>query len=436
MSRRGAAFILIVVALGSIGPGGVGIARGQAADRAIEFEDLGFTRPGEPGVRSSALRAFAASATDATALVLNTAGLARVKRVHGGVAFAYDGSRVEVDYGNGATGDDLGALRLAFAGVAFPIPVLRGSLVPAVSVHRAFTSDLAIDYARDNAADGRSETFAMEQRGATYAYSLGVGTDLSSALSAGVSVFGLDGSIDTQRQYDWQPLVTDPAEHTFVLEDIASDVSGYGAQIGMQLFLHERASVGIRFNTPTIVNIRSAGVREETRQVDNDVGSFVREETDVSTEYILPYRVDGAIAVPVRSLLMTAQVSYMNWGEAAIDGRRILTQETDPVLDAVVGFGGGVEWSPARLPLRLRAGFEHAPAPLRYLQTDRIDNDRLDRVQAESGRTRIAAGAGLLLRSRIVVDAAWVHTSGSRESNILRDQYRASLVSVQGTYWF
>jgi long-subunit fatty acid transport protein len=308
--------------------------------------------------------------------------------------------------------------------------------VPAFTVHRAFASDLAIVYSRNNTEDGRSENFDMEQSGATYAYSLGVGTDLSSTLSMGVSAFALRGSIDTRRQYDWQPLVTSPTEHTFVLEDIASDVGGYGAQIGMQFHMHERVQFGIRINTPTVVNVQSVRTREETEQIANDVGTFLRETTEQETEYILPYRLEGAIALPLPSLLLTAQVSYADWSNAAVDGRRVLTPQTDPVLQKVFCYSAGVEWSARGLPLQLRAGFEYAPTPLKYLQTDRIDNDRIDRVLTRSGRTRVAAGAGVLVRSRIVLDAAWVRTSGSRESSIMNDEYSATLVSLQGTYWF
>ena len=411
-------------------------AHAQNPARTAEFEDLGFTEPVEIGARASAMRTFAATADDATALVLNPAGLARIKRPQGEIAAAHQSSRLRLDYGRGPTGNAAGTTRLAFAGVAFPLRVLRGSLVPAVSVHRAFSSARDLVYARDNRTDGRSESFSLEQSGGTYAYSLGVGTDLSAAISAGLSLYALNGHVEALRQYHWQPLVTAPTEHTFVLENVTSDVGGYGARVGMRFYVHRRVQVGFRLDTPTVINVRSRVTREETRQIDNDVGSFVRVTSDETTEYIIPYRVDGAVALLMGPVRLTAQVGYSDWSTAAIDGRRVLTRQTDTTLESVVSLGSGLEWSPARLPLRLRAGFEHAPSPLKYLATDRIDNMDIDRVQSQSGRTRMAAGAALLLRSQFVVEAAWVHASGSRTTATLRDEYRATAFSVQGACYF
>ncbi len=436
MRRRLAAALVLACCIGPIGPKGAVTAGAQAQDRAVEFEDLGLTGTAETGARATALRAFAASSNDATALVLNSAGLARVKRIHGALVMARAESRVALDYGDGPTGQDVSDSYLAFAGVAYPLRVLRGSLVPAISVHRAFNSALDLAYTRDNVTDARAERFQMQQSGATYAYTLGLGIDLSSTLSAGVSAFLLNGSIDTHRRYQWQPLVTPPGERTFVLEDVSSDVGGYGAQIGMQLYFHPRVQIGLCFNAPTVVKLHSTGVREETTQIENDVGSFLRQTSEGDTEYILPYRFQGAVAVPLGAWLLAAQVNYADWGEAAVDGRRIYTRSTETVMETVLGFSAGVEWSPSRLPLRLRAGYEYAPSPLKFLQTDRIDNDSLARIGSQSGRSSIALGAGALLFTRIVVDAAWVQSEGTRETNVLTDDYSASLVSLQAAYWF
>jgi long-subunit fatty acid transport protein len=249
-------------------------------------------------------------------------------------------------------------------------------------------------------------------------------------------LFFLDGRIDALHQSDWVPTVPNPTTHTYVLADVEADVGGYGARIGAELYLHERFQIGLQFTSPTVVNVRAKQVREETQQVANDVGSFVRVETETDTEYLLPYRVEGAIAVPIRDFLVCAQFNYANWSEAAIDGQRVFTQQSDSVLRRTVGLAAGVEWRPAPTPLRLQAGFEYAPGALKYLQTDRIDNDGIERAEKDSGRTRVSAGAGWLVRGRLVLDAAFVRTQESREADLLADEYRAWQVSLQGTYWF
>jgi hypothetical protein len=189
-----------------------------------------------------------------------------------------------------------------------------------------------------------------------------MGTDLSPALSAGVSIFMLDGNIDLLRQFDWQPLVSLPTEHTFVVENSSSDVGGYGAQIGFRLYVHERVQMGITVNSPTVLNVSTHRMREETKQIINDIGTFTQESSDETAEYILPYRVEGGVAFSLGSVRLTAQAGYTDWSNAALDGRRVLTSNTDAALKSVVSLAAGVEWTLTRLPLRLRAGFENASA--------------------------------------------------------------------------
>jgi hypothetical protein len=429
---RTATALLVFLPVAGVSPA----VRAQAPGRAAEFDDLGFTRAAGIGARATAMRTFAATSDDVTALVLNSAGLARVRRISGAVVVAHETARMTLDYGSGPAGDELSATRLSFAGVAVPLPVLRGSLVPAFSVHRAFSSERALSYARNNTSAGRMENFSSEQSGATYAYTLGMGTDLSPALSAGVSIFMLDGNIDLLRQFDWQPLVSLPTEHTFVVENSSSDVGGYGAQIGFRLYVHERVQMGITVNSPTVLNVSTHRMREETKQIINDIGTFTQESSDETAEYILPYRVEGGVAFSLGSVRLTAQAGYTDWSNAALDGRRVLTSNTDAALKSVVSLAAGVEWTLTRLPLRLRAGFENAPSPLKYLVTDRIDGNSVDRVQSESGRTSVAAGAAIMLHRQIALDVAWVRTSGSRTGSVVQDDYSATLFALQGSYYF
>jgi hypothetical protein len=409
-------------------------AGAQESARAVEFDDLGFTAPGTAGARATALGALTASVDDVTALIHNPAGLARVKRIHGMTAFTRE--RLRVDGGANGNGDDTGSSHLEFAGGAVPVRVFRGSLVPAISIHRAFSSGRELQYARDNVDKGRSENWSLQQSGATYAYTIGFGTDLSSTLCAGVSVFLLDGGIDALRQYDWAPLVTNPTLHTYVLEDTRAGVSGYGARVGLQMFLHPRIQIGIQATTPTVVNVDASGIREVTNQIVNDIGNFTRTDIERTTEYILPYQVDMGVAVPLNTLLVNVRVRSTNWAQAGIEGGTLILPSTEPMMDRVIALAVGVEWRPRTLPFKLRAGYEHAPDPMRYLQTDRIDNDRLAAVTRSDGRDVVSAGAGVLIRQRVAVEAAWQRVSASRETASSHDELHSSRITLQGTYWF
>jgi hypothetical protein len=177
-------------------------------------------------------------------------------------------------------------------------------------------------------------------------------------------------------------------------------------------------------------------VQETTIQVDNDVGSFTRETTTTSREYVLPYRLDAALAVPWKTVTVAAQVGYADWTGATIDGHRIRTQGGEDVLRSVADVRGGVEWSSPVRGLRVRAGAAHARGALSFMQADRVDEDRLEPVVSESGRTRWSLGAGLLLGARVVVDAAYEHVRGERSAESVGDGIDAGGVLVQGSYWF
>ncbi len=415
------------------------VARGgaQAPDRGVEFEDLGLDRWLDASVRGAALSAFAATTNDAAALAYNPAGLARAKRMTATVAFAGTHSSFDYSYHGSPRAADEDEVALQFMAAAFPLPVFRGSLVPAVGVQRVFTSSLDFSYAGFNAPDARDDRFFVHQSGATYAYHVGAAVDLSSVISAGASFMLLDGNVDRVRQYDTRSMIINPNVHTFVYEETTADVDGYGARFGLQLYALEKLQLALSLVTSLVVETEATIVTEETRQVDNDVGTFTRETITELTEYKVPYRIEGALAVPAsRSLLLTAQVAYADWSQATIDDQRLITSDLESVLRSVVDVRAGVEWTSSRWPLRVRAGFARARRPMSFLEADRIDMDQLERVSAESVSTRYSLGAGWLLRESIVVDTAAWYGSGERSSDTIDDRRESASLSIGFGYWF
>lgn len=432
--RRSARVLLLTAWLAAVS---AGRAAAQAPDRAIEFEDLGLDAPLDASARGLALSAFAATANDATALAYNPAGLARVKRISGVATLAGRHSTFDFSYGGDARVADLDEVALHFVGVAFPLPVLRGSLVPAVGVQRLFTSSLELSYQGFNAPDVRNDRVTLQQTGATYAYRVGAGIDLSAAFSLGAEVIVLDGGVDRVRQYDTRGLVVDPNVHTFVYEDTDADVDGYGACLGFQFYAFEALQLGVSLTTPVVFEVEATTVTEETRQVDNDTGTFTLETTNTTTEYKIPYRIEGALAAPVSpALLFAFQAGYTDWSQATIDDQRLITTALESVLRPVLELRGGVEWTLARWPLRVRAGVLHRRRAAAFLQSDRIDNDRLQRVDTESATLRYSLGAGCLVRGSIGIDVAAAHTRGERASSTIGDTRETTTVSISLGYWF
>jgi len=414
-----------------------GGAVAQAPDRAIEFEDLGFTGAPDVSSRGAGLSAFAATVSDATALVYNPAGLARVKRrLVPTMVLGRCATTVTTTSGGAPSGSSFDGIGLQFLGGAAAVPVTRGSFVPAVAVYRAFVSDLDLAYAGPNAPDARDDAFRFQQSGSTFAFALGAGVDLASAVSTGISVFALEGGFHSLRQSHTRQATPAPATDTYVVEDIDGDVDGIGARFGFELYAHRHLHLAAVITTPILINVSTGSTREESRQVENDVGSFVRTASSGTTEYIIPYRVDGGFAAPWGAWLVTAQVGVSDWSQAAIDAERLHLPTGDSVLGRVIDWKAGVEWTAPRRPLRVRAGAARLPFVPRYLEADRIDNDRLELVDTESGPWRAGAGAGALLRERITIDASYTRTWGERRAASMTESREGSQILVEGSYWF
>jgi hypothetical protein len=412
-------------------------ARAQGGDRAIEFNDFGFDRPLEASARGAALSALAASARDPTALVYNPACLARVARVCALATFGGADASLDYTYAGDTRSAALDEYALQFVGGAVPVPVVRGSLVPAAGIQRVFSSALDISYRAYNTDDDRDDALQLHQAGATYAFHLGMAADVSDAFSAGVDFMVFDGGVDRTRQYDTRGRTVDPNVHTFVYEDTDADVGGVGARFGLLFYAFDRLQLGLVVTTPLSLTLDATTVTEETRQVDNDVGTFTRETTQQATEYETPYRLDGALGLPLApSLLVTAQVGYSDWALATIDGERLITTDLQDVMRTVLDLRAGVEWTSTRWPLRVRAGFAHARASSAYLEADRIDNDQLEPMSAETASTRVALGAGYLARASIVIEAAVAYAENDRSSRTVGDGRAVTSVSLGCGYWF
>ncbi len=409
----------------------------QSPDRAVEFEDYGLDRPLDASTRGVGLSAFAATANDASALAYNPAGLARIKRVTGVASMVGIHTSFDFQYDGSVRTSDVDEVALQFAGAAFPLPVLRGSLVPAIGVQRLYTASLDISYQGFNAPDVRNDRLAINQSGAAYAYHVGAAIDLSSFFALGASVMFLDGGVDRIRQYDTRRLVIDPNVHTFVYEDATADIDGYAGRFGLMFYVIEQLQVSVAYTTPTAFETEVTTVSEVTRQVDNDVGSFERTTTTTTTDYKTPYYLEGALAMPLaRSLLLTAQVGYADWSQATIDEQRLITTTHQSVMRSVVDIRAGAEWSASRWPLRVRAGFALARRAVGFLEADRIDYDRLQPIASESSSARYSVGAGYLLGRAIAIDLAVGYARGERVSTTIGDTRHATSVSIGCGYWF
>ncbi len=412
-------------------------ARAQSPDRAVEFEDLGLDRILTASPRGFALSAFAATASDATALTVNPAGLARAKRIAAVGSFGGAHKTFDYTYDDELRTRELDEYALQFVGAAFPLPVLRGSLVPALGLQRMFSSSLALAYQGFNEADARDDRLDLQQTGAVYAVHFGAGIDISSAFALGLSFFILDGGIDLVRQYDVHGRVIDPDVHTFVYETVDSDVDGYGARAGLSLYPVSWLQLALTVTTPVVVELESSIVVETTRQVVNEAGSFTRVTSERTSEYKIPYRIDAAMAIPASaSILFALQMGFCDWSQATLDDRRLITTDHDSVLRSVLELRAGVEWTLPGRPLRVRAGAARGRAICGFVEADRIDYDQLERIESETQHIQVSLGAGYLLWRRVNLDLSMGFARAERVSTTIFDTRDTVTVLIGGGYWF
>ncbi len=393
----------------------------QTTDQTVEFEELGLTLPLYSGARAAGLAgAYATICNDAHSLYYNPAGLARIRRVEVTAGFQFEDRNVTTQfYGSpGQVSNNAGGLD-AFT-VAYPAFTYRGNLVAAVGVFRWSSS--ALDVARRGIdTEGLDSRFLLQQTGGIYSYHAGLGVDLSPALSGGVSINVVHGSVDVLRQYDFTATAGNGVSQ-FVVEDITQNITGFGARAGMQLFALSWLRLGATLSTPTWLKVSGTQQTETTVYNFNAADDFESSSMTRSRNYLVPFRVETGAALNAGPVVAMVEACYSDWREAAIDSRRFRNRQFESVFQPTWDIRAGIEYSATQVPLRVRAGYAYRPYPLKYLQRDHLENDEIEEASVGAQRQQIAGGAGYLFGERVMVDAAYTHTWGDRALDILVDE--------------
>ena len=414
-----------------------GSAIAQSSIRSLEIDDFGLTRQLTPGARPAGIGgAYTALVNDVHGLIYNPAGLAAIKRIE--ISLGAHHSRIEMEaefYGDRSSIDARdGSMELA--SVAFPIPVIRGSLVGAAGVYRVFSSALDLHYSGPNSTSNTQDNFLLQQTGSIYEYNLGFGVDLAAVLSGGITGFLLDGNINSLRQFDFTFLPPDELRSVFVSDDVDMDVDGYGARLGAIFHIHRGLEVGLSFTTPVVIKMQGSAFTEVTDVIDNDIDTFIQTTAPVETEYILPARLDTGVAGTWRRFTLSVDVAYVDWTTTTIDGRRLRNQQLETLFREVVEVKAGVEVTLPWLPVRVRAGYANLPYPLKFLPADRIELQDMRRVTVDTERHRWGFGAGALVAGVIVFDAAYTYTSGERSVESLSQREELHNFVLTAAYRF
>jgi long-subunit fatty acid transport protein len=403
--------------------------RAQDVNDTVTMEDLGFTRRLTAGSRPAALAgAYAAVAEDAHALFYNPAALVGVRTTEFQLGFQHQSRTVESAFYGTTRSVDNGTLGLDDLAIAHAVPTVRGSLVLAGGVYRAYSTNIDIANQGFNSTTATDDDYLLQQGGSVYSYTFGGAIALSPTLAAGANVYFLHGEISALTQFTYTFVPLPPAGQLVtetVLDDAVFDADGIGATIGLLYQPVKSLTFGFAMGTPVAINLTGDAVQERAQYYNAAPDAFVSSVSAIEADYKLPFTVNGGIALSTKRAVISVEVDYAYWSEAEIGGRQVRDQNLQSIFSNTLGFRAGVEATIG--PLSLRGGYAYTPHPLEYLQADRIEGTQLTKATIVTESQSVAGGVGLLIAKVLTLDASVEYEYGERSIPTLtdrRDTYR------------
>jgi hypothetical protein len=365
-----------------------------------------------------------AAAEDASAIDLNPAALARMRRVEfsGGLAKSSD------DLSGTALGNEfstqLSRTSLSSVRFAYPFPTYRGSLVVGISGHRVQGLDgdfLAAyedsitwkEYQSDPDSLALSAPWAqvedLTSTGGLYAWTLAGAFDASPRVSLGASASLWTGSYESRFAWSADDAYGFSLRYTAFTRETMSqvDVSGLRAKLGGLFYVSDALAVGAVIETPITLTFEGSERVVELRDFESSPDSMSVSDTYFSDELVLPFTFAGGVSwTPIELLDIVADVVYTDWSEMTYAGYLYLGDQTEreKAYRATTDVRLGVEATLPSWPLRLRAGYMTRPVAYRGLDVDR-------------DRSYFTLGAGVLVDTVFAVDVAWMTGSWDRSAD-------------------
>jgi hypothetical protein len=253
------------------------------------------------GARALAMGgAHIAVASDATALIYNPAGLARVSRIEfaGGLTHqSADNATSWQIIGQPYDGPSQNNTRFSSANIVMPVPTYRGSLVLALGVNRVHSFDRTMDYQYVPAV-GSIETGAESESGGLYLWSLGGAIDVSPNVSVGAALNLWTG----RDNYNWfkEVSVINHPESDYRYDDIIkARYSGLNAKLGVRIQPSRIFVIGGTIDTPVTLTIKE-DVEQFTDTSETSYYEYFSDEYKVS----LPFSLGAGFAFHLEHLTL------------------------------------------------------------------------------------------------------------------------------------
>jgi long-subunit fatty acid transport protein len=366
-----------------------------------------------------------AVASDATALVYNPAGLARVTRIEfsGGLTHQRINNETTFDlHAHQELGSDDGRLqnntRFSSANLVLPVPTYRGSLVFALGVNRVKSFDRIMQFFVE---DGDTSRTAIEsETGGLYLWSLGGAIDVSPNVSVGVALNWWRGKDNYTWFYDRVPIASPGPGIT--IDDATKDrYNGFNAKFGFRIQPNKYLILGGTIDSPVTYTIEEDWIEITEKGGGSDYRSGTYEY-----KVSLPFGLGAGLALQFENLTLAGDLDYSDWTqmeykryEYAAEANRLIKETYADALR----YGLGAEYLIPSVGTSLRAGFYHDPLPYksRWVEKD---------------RNFFTAGVGFLIDQVMTLDVAWAH--GSWELHdlnwLLTEKYTSDRIFVSVAY--
>jgi len=353
-----------------------------------------------------------AFANDAYALVYNPAGLAKVKRIELALGMSHQRFGNETGRPSGAkllpsyylSGKKIQSnTRFSSAGLVFPVPTYRGSLVFGLGVNRVASFDKVFKYTYGFSSG--ELPFADElisESGGIYVWSLGGAIDISPNISLGLGLNYWDGKENYGLKRD-QIYVAYGDTFTVVYDDeISDDYSGFNAKFGILIQPNKYLSFGGTLDSPVWLTIDEEYILRTDSMSSDPSDSFIYyiEETGYPRYKIThPYSFSFGGALNFKNLLLSGDFNYTDWTQLDYREGVDIGEKNRNVKDfyrEVFRWHIGAEYVIPQLSAMVRAGYYSDPFPFesKSLKTD---------------RQYFSLGLGFLIDKVMTLDIAWSH---------------------------
>ncbi len=359
--------------------------------------------------------AHIAVANDATALVYNPAGLARVTRIEfsGGLTHQRMNNKSRLGFYPHQDGRLLNNTRFSSANVVLPVPTYRGSLVFALGVNRVKSFDKTMQFLSDG---GVNSQMAIEsETGGIYLWSFGAAIDVSPNVSVGGALNLWSG----KDNYSW--LYQESFIGRTIDDVIKNRYSGFNAKFGVRIQPNKYLVLGGTIDSPVTYKIEE----DWTQLTDDEYGSH---SNYGSSEYkiSLPFSLGAGMALSLNNLILAGDINYTDWTQMEYKRLEDIAEANRQIKDTytdALRFHLGAEFLIPQIGASLRAGFYQNPLPYksRWIKKD---------------RSFFTTGIGFLIDQVMTLDIAWAHGSWELQDFTpdLTEKYTTDQIFVSVAY--